>query len=335
MIDKTLIIAEAGVNHNGDISIAKKLVDAASKAGVDFVKFQTFIAKNLTTASAPKAKYQQTAKGGHISQQKMLSDYEMSEKMHLVLQEHCKKRGVGFLSSAFDIQDLDFLNALGLGLFKVPSGEISNLPYLRHLGAFGAEVILSSGLASLADIELAIDALEKSGTKRRDITLLHCNTEYPTPMEDVNLKAIPVLSQSFGVKVGYSDHTLGVEIPLAAVALGATVIEKHFTLDRNLPGPDHKASLLPGELNVMVEGIRNIELAIGDGVKKVTASELKNKPAVRKSLVAKRFIAAGELYSENNVAAKRPGLGISPMFWDEVMGRKAPRSFDVDEMIEF
>ena len=328
-----LIIAEAGVNHNGDIELAKKLIDAAADAGADLVKFQTFNAERLATQTAPKAEYQTRTTEEAKSQYAMLRQLELSVEMHEILIDYCRSRHIGFFSTGFDIESLNHLASFGAERFKIPSGEISNLPYLRHVGAFSKPVILSTGMAMLGEIEAALEVLEASGTPRTQITILHCNTEYPTPMQDVNLRAMCSLRDVFGVAIGYSDHTLGIEVPIAAVALGATVIEKHLTLDRNLSGPDHKASLEPDEFASMVSGIRNIELAMGDGVKRPSPSEIKNKSTVRKSLVAAKLICAGEQFTAQNVTAKRPGTGISPMHWDEVMGRVAARDFATDELI--
>lgn len=331
---KTLIIAEAGVNHNGDLGIAKKLIDAAAGAGADLVKFQTFNADRLVTQSAAKAAYQIESTGQEQSQHAMLRALELSADIHHALIAHCAQRNIGFFSTAFDIESIDFLVSLGQNHFKIPSGEITNLPYLRHIGKLGKRVILSTGMASLGDVEGAITALEQAGTSRADITVLHCTTEYPAPMNEVNLRAMNNMGNAFGVAFGYSDHTVGIEVSIAAVSMGATVIEKHFTLDRTMLGPDHKASLEPDELGALVKAIRNIEAALGDGVKRLTSSEEKNKPVARKSLVASRDIKAGEVFSALNVAVKRPGTGMSPMRWDEVMGRIAPRDFLVDEIIE-
>ena len=331
---KTLIIAEAGVNHNGDIALAKKLIAAAADAGADLVKFQTFIARNLVSKSAPKAEYQKNVTDPEESQQEMVRKLELSKENHLELIDECKRKGIGFFSTAFDLESVDLLEEFGFKLVKVPSGELTNLPYLRYLTRTGKPVLLSTGMANLGEIEAAINVIEQAGTPRAKITVLHCTTEYPTPMEDVNLRAMVNIGNALGVKVGYSDHTSGIEIPIAAVALGATVIEKHFTLDRNLPGPDHRASLEPDELKAMVAGIRNIERALGDGIKRPSPSELKNKPIARKSLVAATDIKAGEVFTENNLTAKRPGTGLSPMRWDEIIGRTAPRDFISDELIE-
>jgi N,N'-diacetyllegionaminate synthase len=331
---RTLIIAEAGVNHNGNPALAKQLIDVAAQAGADLVKFQTFSAARLATRAAPKADYQSQRTGNKESQYEMLCLLELSVEMHRDLIAHCLTRNIGFFSTGFDIESVDMLVTLGQERFKIPSGEITNLPYLRHIGRLGKAVILSTGMATLGEIEAAIDALERAGTPRASITVLHCTTEYPTPMAEVNLRAMQSIQAAFGVKVGYSDHTSGIEVAIAAVAMGATVIEKHFTLDRNLPGPDHKASLEPAELKAMVAGIRNIELALGDGIKRLTPSEAKNKPVARKSLVARCEIKAGDIFSPENITAKRPGTGISPIRWDEVVGRSAPRDFASDELIE-
>jgi len=330
----TLIVAEAGVNHNGELGLARQLVDVAAEAGADMVKFQTFSADRLVTTRAAKAAYQTRSTDAGESQYAMIRRLELTRDMHVALIAHCESRLIRFFSSAFDVQGIDLLAELGLDRFKIPSGEITDLPYLRHVGNYGKPVILSTGMATLEEIDAALSVLEQSGTSRERVTVLHCNTAYPTPMPDVNLRAMRSIGDALGVAVGYSDHTLGIEVPIAAVALGATVIEKHFTLDRNLPGPDHKASLEPGELKAMVSAIRNIEKALGDGVKRPSPSEAVNRPNARKSLVARCAILAGEVFSEHNLAAKRPGTGLSPMRWDEVIGRKAPRDFAPDELIE-
>lgn len=332
---KTLIIAEAGVNHNGNLKLAKQLVASAAIAGADLVKFQSFITGRSIARQAPKAAYQMSTTGVDESQYEMVRKLELSRADHAILIEECHRHGIGFFSTAFDPASFDMLLELGcLNLIKIPSGEMTNLPLLRYMTRLGKPVLLSTGMANLGEIEAAIEVIEAAGTPRSLITILHCTTEYPTPMEDVNLRAMVSMKQAFGVKVGYSDHTPGIEVAIAAVALGATVIEKHFTLDRNMPGPDHQASLEPQELKAMVDAIRNIENALGDGIKRPSASELKNKPIARKSLVAIRAIRMGELFSADNVGTKRPGTGISPMRWDEVMGRPAPRDFNVDELIE-
>lgn len=331
---KTLIIAEAGVNHNGDINMAKRLIVAAKSAGADIVKFQTFKTGNLVTQSADKAAYQKSTTGANESQYDMIRRLELSRADHEVLIEECRRHGIGFFSTAFDTESFDLLVSLGLDQVKIPSGELTNLPLLRHMTRLGLPVMLSTGMATLGEIEAAIEAIVQAGTPRDRITVLHCTTEYPAPMADVNLRAMVSMKAALGVEVGYSDHTPGIEIPIAAVAMGARVIEKHFTLDRTLPGPDHQASLEPHELKAMVDAIRNVELALGDGVKRPSASELKNRPIARKSLVALGAIRAGEAFTADNVGAKRPGTGISPMRWDEVMGRTAPRDFSIDEPIE-
>ena len=334
MKNQTLIIAEAGVNHNGDLARARQLIDAAAKAGADLVKFQTFSANRLVTRTAAKADYQTQTTDNKESQHEMLRRLELTAEMHKELIAHCAARNIGFFSTAFDIESVDLLVSLGQDHFKIPSGEITNLPYLRHIGRLGQAVILSTGMATLGEIESAIDVLEQAGTPRANITVLHCTTEYPTPMAEVNLRAMQSIQRAFGVEVGYSDHTPGIEVAIAAVAMGASVIEKHFTLDRNLPGPDHKASLEPEELMAMVAAIRNIEIALGDGIKRLTQSEARNKPVMRKSLVASQTIKAGEIFSAKNITAKRPGTGISPMRWDEVIGRTASRDFAEDELID-
>lgn len=331
---RTLIIAEAGVNHNGDLDMARSLIDVAANAGVDLIKFQTFNADRLVTQSAAKAEYQNRTTDSDESQYEMLHRLELTRESHEKLIRHCQTRGIGFFSAGFDRQSVDVLVEIGIDRFKIPSGEITNLPYLRHIGHFGRPVILSTGMATLGEIEAALDILERAGTARDLIAVLHCNTEYPTPMADVNLRAMLTIRDAFKVAVGYSDHTLGIEIPIAAVAMGATVIEKHVTLDRNLPGPDHKASLEPRELKAMVAAIRNVELALGDGVKRPSLSEAKNKPIARKSIVAGTLIRAGDILTEKNLTIKRPGTGISPMRWDEILGKKAHRNFAPDCLID-
>lgn len=331
---KTLIIAEAGVNHNGDLKLAHQLIDVAAKAGADMVKFQTFKAENLVTTAASKADYQKKMTDAEESQYEMLRRLELTPEMHEELIDHCDSIGIQFFSTAFDLESIGFLVEIGLDQFKIPSGEITNLPYLRRVGSYGKPVIVSTGMACLSEIEAAIEVLEQAGTPRERITILHCTTEYPTPMEDVNLRAMATIRDAFGVTVGYSDHTSGIEVAIAAVALGATVIEKHFTLSRDLPGPDHKASLEPDELTAMVSAIRNIERALGVARKRASSSEAKNKLMARKSLVAACAIQKGEVFSESNLTVKRPGIGISPMRWDEVLGRKAPRDFSPDDLIE-
>lgn len=331
---KTLIIAEAGVNHNGDIAMARRLVDVAADAGADYVKFQTFKAERLVTAAAGKANYQKQSTDGAENQLSMLRRLELNRQAHLDLIEHCRKKGIKFLSTGFDTESIDMLAGLGIDRFKIPSGEITNLPYLQHIGRHGKPVILSTGMCDLEEIGAALKLLEDAGTPREKITVLHCNTEYPTPMADVNLRAMLTIRDTYSVDVGYSDHTLGTEVAIAAVALGASVIEKHFTLDRTLPGPDHRASLEPAELKAMVTAIRNIEAALGDGIKQPSASEAKNKAAARKSLVAACAIRRGDPLSPTNLTVKRPGTGISPMRWHEIIGKPAPRDFAPDELIE-
>ena len=332
---RTLIIAEAGVNHNGDIAKAKALIDKGAEAGVDYVKFQTFKAGNLVTKQAKRAAYQDKNTQDNDSQYEMLKKLELSQKDHQELIDYCTQKGVKFLSTGFDFESLEFLAGLGITIAKVPSGEITNLPYLRKVATLFPEVILSTGMANITEIKDAVKVLTDNGVSKDKITVLHCNTEYPTPMEDVNLKAMLHIQRQLGVPVGYSDHTLGIEVPIAAVALGATAIEKHFTLDKTLPGPDHKASLEPDELKAMVSAIRNIEKAIGgSGIKEVSASEAKNKPIARKSIVASKSIKKGDFFTEENITVKRPGIGISPMQWDEVIGKTAKKDFEEDDLIE-
>ncbi len=321
--EKITIIAEAGVNHNGDIKIARQLIDAASKAGADFVKFQTFKTEYLVSKEAKKAEYQaKNVKNSDLSQFGMLKNLEMSEQMHLELLDYCKKRKIGFLSTAFDEESADFLETLELSFFKIPSGEVTNKPYLQHIARKQKPVILSTGMADMDEIEAAIEVITAVGLPSNEITILHCNTQYPTPYKDVNLMAMKTIHEKFGMKVGYSDHTLGIEVSVAAAALGASVIEKHFTLDRNLPGPDHKASLEPSELRSMVSAIRNVELAIsGDGVKHPSESEAPNIPIARKSLHLKRNIKKGDRIGDDDLIALRPGDGISPMLIDQIIGR--------------
>jgi len=333
-MNKTLIIAEAGVNHNGDIEIAKRLIDAASNAGVDYVKFQTFKANKIVTKNAKRANYQDANTKNLDSQYDMLKKLELDEDTHHSLIKYCNEKSVKFLSTAFDLDSLEFLYNLGIRLAKVPSGEITNYPYLKKVAQLFPEVILSTGMSTMDDINKAVGVLLKFGINKDNLTILHCNTEYPTPMSDVNLKGMLHIQNEFGVKVGYSDHTLGIEVPIAAVALGAIVIEKHFTLDRNLPGPDHKASLEPNELKLMVKSIRNIEKAIsGSKIKEPSKSELKNKQIIRKSIVAIKPIIKGEVFNNKNIGVKRPGTGISPMNWESVIGQVAEKNFQQDELI--
>lgn len=331
-MDRTFIIAEAGVNHNGKIENAIKLIDAAAEAGADAVKFQTFKAQNIVCRNAKKAEYQKQTTDADENQYMMLKKLELTEQMHEQLLQHCKEKGILFLSTPFDLDSIDYLDRLGISIMKVPSGEITNYPYLKKIAETGKKVIMSTGMCTIEEVEAAVKVLKKYGSK--DISLLHCNTEYPTPFCDVNLSAMTTLKNKFDLEVGYSDHTLGIEIPLAAVAMGATIIEKHFTLDKNMEGPDHKASLEPEELKQMVNAIRNVESALGNGMKTPSASEKKNIEIARKSIVAKKNIAAGEAFTEENLTAKRPGNGISPMKWNEIIGTKAKRDFAIDEMIE-
>lgn len=328
------IIAEAGVNHNGNIELAKKLIDIALECGADAVKFQTFKTENDISKYAPKADYQKNTTNFDESQFEMAKKLELSFENFSELKKYCDKKNIIFLSSPFDMDSVRFLKDLGLEIFKIPSGEITNYLLLREIGSYKKKVILSTGMADLGEIEDAIDILVENGTKKEDITILHCSTEYPTPFEDVNLNAILTIKDAFKINVGYSDHTPGIEIPLAAVALGAKVIEKHFTLDKNLPGPDHKASLEPVELKAMIQAIRNVEKGLGDGIKKPSKSELKNLNIARKSIVAAKKIKKGEIFSEGNITVKRPGNGISPMRWNEVIGKIAKRNFNEDELIE-
>ncbi len=336
MTNHTIIIAEAGVNHNGSIELAKQLVDKAIEAGVDYIKFQTFKAAALVTKSARQAEYQKkNIGGGNDSQYQMLKKLELSPEEHEVLVHYCHDRSIKFFSTAFDFDSIEYLHSLGLGLWKIPSGEVTNYPFLKRIAAYNEKTILSTGMCDMVDVRAAVDALYKNGLSKENLILLHCNTEYPTPFEDVNLKAMDALRKEFGVEVGYSDHTKGIEVPIAAVALGATVIEKHFTLNRNMEGPDHKASLEPDELKAMVCAIRNIEKAVGgDGTKHVSESERKNIAIARKSIMAACDIRKGELLTEENLTVKRPGTGISPMRWEEVIGTKAIRDFAEDEIIE-
>ncbi len=331
--DKVFIIAEAGVNHNGSIDIAKKLIDVASASGANAVKFQTFKAENLAAKNAEKANYQMETTNNKESQFCMLKKLELDIEAHKKLISYCDKKSIMFLSSPFDQDSVRLLDDLGLTTFKIPSGEITNLPYLRYIGKLNKKIILSTGMANINEIKDALEILIQAGTKKNNITVLHANTEYPTPMEDVNLKAMVTIGNTFDVSYGYSDHTLGIEVDIAAVAMGATCIEKHFTLDCNMEGPDHKASLEPNGLKAMVKAIRNIELAIGNGKKKPSKSELQNIPIVRKSIVAKFSIKKGDILNENNLAIKRPGKGLNPMKWDEIIGTKAIKDYKEDEPI--
>ena len=329
---KVYIIAEAGVNHNGSIELAKKMIDKAKDAGADCIKFQTFISENIASKNAVKAEYQKHQNNSNENQIDMLKNLELSFNDFLEINEYCNKKDIEFLSTAFDLESIDFLNSIGLKRWKIPSGDITNLPYLIKIARLGKPVILSTGMSTMLDIKNAVSILKEKGSG--EITILHCTTEYPTPYKDVNLNAMNTIKNEFKVPVGYSDHTEGIEVPIAAVAMGATVIEKHFTLDRNMEGPDHKASLEPDELKLMVSSIRNIELAMGDGMKKPADSEIKNMTVARKSIVASKDISKGEIFTENNLTVKRPGNGISPMKWFEVLGQTATRDFKEDELIE-
>ena len=328
------MIAEAGVNHGGDLGRARELVAMAAEAGADIVKFQSFVTGRSITRDAPKADYQLATTGATESQYEMVRRLELSRSDHEVLVEDCRRLGIEFLSTAFDAESFDLLLGLGIRRVKVASGELTNLPMLRRFGAAGLPLLVSTGMADLDEIAAALAALEAAGTTRDRVTLLHCTTEYPAPFDEVNLRAMRTLAETFGTAVGYSDHTTGIAVPIAAVALGATVIEKHVTVDRSLPGPDHRASLEPAELAAMIGAIRSVEAALGDGVKRPTASELRNRAVARKSLVAARRIRAGETFGPDDLATKRPGTGLSPMLWDEVVGRRATRDYAPDEMIE-
>jgi len=331
--EKVFIIAEAGVNHNGSIDMAKKLIDVAAEAGADAVKFQTFKTDKTVSRKAQKADYQKNTTDAGESQYDMVKKLELDVSTHKELMSYCLEKNIMFLSTPFDHDSIDLLDELGLKIFKIPSGEITNLPYLRHIGKLNKEIIMSTGMADIGEIEDALDILVNAGTDKNNITVLHCNTEYPTPMTDVNLRAMQTIANTFKIRTGYSDHTLGIEVPVAAVALGAKVIEKHFTLDKTLPGPDHQASLEPQELKLMIESIRNIEKALEDGIKKPSKSETPNKTIVRKSIVAKKAIKKGEILSEDNLSIKRPGNGISPMRWDEIIGTIAQKDYEEDELL--
>ena len=327
-----IVIAEAGVNHNGSFELAKKMVDAAKEAGVDYVKFQTFNPQKLVSKYAEKAKYQKETTGSDETQLQMLQKLTLTEDNFLSLRDYCKEVGIGFISTPFDLDSIAFLETFDMDFWKVPSGEVTNLPYLEAIARTKRKVVMSTGMCDMNEIQDAMEVLKKNGTT--EITLLHCNTQYPTPYEHVNLSAMSTIKDTLHKEVGYSDHTQGIEVPIAAVAMGATVIEKHFTLDKNMEGPDHKASLDPTELKQMVSAIRNIEKAIGNGLKEPSSSELTNKAVARKSIVASREIKQGEILSENNLTTKRPGTGISPMKWYEVIGKAAARDFSEDEIIE-
>lgn len=332
-MNHVFIIAEAGVNHNGSLDLAKQLIDAAAAAGADAVKFQTFQADKLVSKEAPKAGYQQQTTGGGETQHQMLKRLELDPIAHRELMEHCQQAGILFLSTPFDLESVDLLRNLGMKLFKIPSGEITNLPYLRKVGRLSQKVILSTGMADFNEVENALDALIRAGTPKDKITVLHCTTEYPAPIAEVNLRAMVSMREKLQIQIGYSDHTQGIAIPIAATALGARVIEKHFTLDRTLPGPDHQASLEPDELKAMVAAIRAVEQALGEGVKQVSPCETGNRLLVRKSIVAAENIARGEIFTETNLTVKRPGDGLSPMLWDQVLGTAASKPYVAGEKI--
>lgn len=334
MNPKVFIIAEAGVNHNGSLKMAKMMVDEAVRFGADAVKFQTFQAQALASAFAPKAEYQKLTTGNTGNQLEMIKSLELSPQAHRELFRYCRKKKINFLSSPFDLESIDLLVRLGLKVFKIPSGELTNLPYLRKLGAQRKKIIISTGMSTLQEVKTALDILIKSGARKSNITVLHCNTEYPTPFKDANLLAMLTIKNKLGVKVGYSDHTLGFEAAIAAVALGARVIEKHFTLDRKMKGPDHLASLEPSEFKRMVQSIRNIEYALGSKVKKPSQSEKKNMRLVRKSIFAADTIKRGDTFTPENITAKRPGYGLSPMLWDFIIGKKAKRNYKAGQLIK-
>ena len=332
-MNRVFIIAEAGVNHNGKLELAYKLVDAAVEAGADAVKFQTFNPEKVVSKFAEKAKYRKETTDLAESQFEMITKLDLGYDAFVELKKYCDKKGIVFLSSPFDLDSLEFLDQLGLDILKIPSGKIANLPYLRKLGSLNKQVIMSTGMADLKEVKESLDVLISCGTDKKVITVLHCNTQYPTPFDDVNLKAMLTIRDELSVKVGYSDHTPGIEVPVAAVALGAEVIEKHFTLNKNMEGPDHRASLEPDELKAMVSAIRNSEKAMGNGIKRPSPSELKNKPIARKSIVAAKDIRKGETFTEQNLTVKRPGDGISPMRWDEIIGQKAERDYKADKLV--
>ncbi len=334
-MNRTIVIAEAGVNHNGNLKLAKELVDAAALAGADYVKFQTFKAESIASKSAAKADYQKANTDNTESQFQMLKKLELSKEDHLELIDYCKQKNIAFLSTAFDLDSIGLLQELGIRIGKIPSGEITNLPYLKKMAETFPELILSTGMASIEEIRDAINVLLAAKAKKENIIVLHCTTEYPTPMEDVNLKAMLSIQQEFGTRIGYSDHTLGIEIPIAAVALGATLIEKHFTLSRSMEGPDHKASLEPAELINMISAIRNIELALGTGFKAPSASEIKNKAVARKSMVAAHALKAGSVLQESDIVMKRPGSGISPMELPSIIGRKLKTDIEADMLLDY
>lgn len=327
-----LIIAEAGVNHNGSLELAKRMADVAKEAGADIVKYQTAVPELVISRFAPKAEYQKDTTGEAESQLEMVKKIHFGFDAHRELKKYCDSIGIKYLSTPFDMDSIDFLAEMDMPVWKIPSGEVTNLPYLEKVAKLHKPIVMSTGMCEISEIKDALEILEKNGA--REITILHCNTEYPTPLKDANVRAMLDIKANFGTKVGYSDHTLGLEAPLAAVALGATVVEKHFTLDKNMEGPDHQASMNPDELKALVKAIRNTELALGDGVKRVTESEAKNKDVARKSIVAKVPVKAGEVFTVDNITVKRPGSGISPMRWYEVLGKTAKRDFSLDELIE-
>jgi len=333
-MDKVIIIAEAGVNHNGDINIAKKLIDIASDAGADYVKFQTFKTELCMTPNAEMADYQKKNATSETSQFDMIKKLELDESTHLEIKDYCLKKKIKFLSTAFDLPSIHFLNSLNIDFFKIPSGEVTNYPYLREIGKLNKKIVLSTGMCNLEEISAAIDVLTKYGCDKEKISILHCNTEYPTPMEDVNLNALKTIKDEFKLEIGYSDHTLGIEVPIAAVALGAKIIEKHFTLDRNMDGPDHKASLEPHELKNMVASIRNIEKSLGKFEKVATNSEKKNLEIARKSIIAKTDISKGDIFTEENLAVMRPGTGISPMNWNNIIGVESKNNYKKNDLIK-
>jgi len=330
---KTIIIAEAGVNHNGSLDIAKRLIESASVAGADMIKFQTFKAGNVVSKDAKQADYQKRNLGNETSQYDMLKDIELSSNDHKALVKHCKKFNIEFFSTAFDMESIILLESIKMPIWKIPSGEITNLPYIKKIGSFGKPVILSTGMATMGEIEAAIGLIEAAGTSRDKITVLHCTTDYPASPDEINLSAMQTIGNAFKVRYGYSDHSEGIEISLAAVAMGASIIEKHFTLDKKMKGPDHKASLEPYEMKQLIDGIRKIERAIGNGIKIPSTGEMKNKNLVRKSIVASRAIRKGEKFSDENITVKRPGDGLSPMIWEHVIGLKAGKSYLKDEKI--
>ena len=334
MPNPVIVIAEAGVNHNGDLDLAKRLIEIAAAAGADYVKFQTFNAERIVTQDASKAEYQNRTTDSLESQFNMLKKLELTPEMHIDLIDHCAKKSIKFLSTGFDIESVEMLVNLGQRLIKIPSGEITNYPYLRYVGSLQLPIILSTGMSTLKEIGEALDVLESSGSARSRITILHCTTEYPAPISEVNLRAIETIRSTFGVPVGYSDHTEGIDVSIGAVALGATVIEKHFTTSRSLPGPDHRASLEPDELAALISALRKMEVALGDGVKAPTASELGNIQLARRSIVARTSIRLGDFFSETNLTTKRPGSGISPMQWNKMVGKRSLRDYLPDELID-